>query len=84
MKLHILFGQREEAYAGQYAPEALVCWDEFSTDENPGAFEHECEEYLQEHKDEFAATRVILVEVDGDEIARLLIKAPTIEGNVTS
>ena len=82
MKLHILFGQREEVYAGQYAPEALVCWDEFSVDGNPGVFEYECEEYLKEH--EFTATKVILVEVDGDEITRLLTEAPTIEGNVTS
>lgn len=36
MKLHIIFGQRECRYEGQYAPEALGIVDEHCHDENPG------------------------------------------------
>lgn len=82
MKLHVLFGQREEAYEGQYAPEALVCWDEFGIEENPEGFENDCDTYLEEHGDKFVTTKVIQIEVDGDEITRLLTDTPTIEGTI--
>jgi len=85
MKLYILFGQRPEEYAGQYAPEALVCWDQFCIEENPDGFDEDCKKALERcGKDAFAATKVIKVEVDGDEITRLLIGAPTIEGTIVS
>jgi len=84
MKLHILFGHRQEDYEGQYAPEALVCWDEFCVEENPEGFEEECSKYLKKTEGEFAATRVILVEVDGDEIVSHLTGTPIIEGTLTS
>lgn len=35
MKIYVLFGQREERYEGQYAPEAMEIMDEFGYDENP-------------------------------------------------
>lgn len=84
MKLFILFGHRQEEYDGQFAPEALVCWDEFCVEENPDGFEEECAKYLKKTEGEFAATRVIQVEVDGEEIIRHLTGTPTIEGAVTS
>lgn len=84
MKLHILFGQRLQSYKGEYAPEALVCWDEFAVDENPEGFENECAKTEDKYASQFSAWRVIVVKVDGDKIVRLLNRAPEIEGTVES
>lgn len=35
MLLHVLFGQRKEAYEGEYAPEALNVMTEYDYAENP-------------------------------------------------
>jgi hypothetical protein len=82
MRLYVLFGQRKEDYDGQYGPEALVCWDEFCVDENPDGFDEACEEYLAEHGDEFVATRVILIDIDGDKVRDCLVGVPTIKGKI--
>lgn len=83
MKLHILFGQRKCEYPGQYAPEALECWDEFCIDENPDGFEEACEKRLAEcGKDSFSSTRVVIVTVDDNKLDEVLNSTPEIEGSV--
>ncbi len=82
MNLVMLFGQREENYEGQYAPEPLECWSEFEVDENPKGFEEACECIQISSKDEFTAIKVINIEVDQDQIRKLLIGTPTLKGKV--
>ena len=82
MKLHVLFGQREESYEGEYAPEALLCWDEFCVDDNPDGFDEECARYLQDHEGEFVASKVILIDIDGEKVRDLLIGVPVLKGAV--
>ncbi len=82
MKLHILFGQRKCRYEGEHAPEALLCWDEYSVDENPAGYEEELEETREEHLSEMTSMRVIVVKVDGDQIAKLLNSDPVVAGEV--
>lgn len=82
MKLFVLFGQRKQRYDGEFGPEALVCWDEFCVDENPGGFEEACACHIAARGGEFSSTRVIEIRVDGDKIAKLLNKNPVVEGEV--
>lgn len=82
MDLHILFGQRRQNYEGEYAPEVLVCWDEFTIDENPEGFWEAVDEAKQEMADEMSAMCVVVVQVDQDKIARLLNATPALKGEV--
>lgn len=84
MKLHILFGQRKERYEGEHAPEALVCWDEYSVEENGEGFDEACVAARKSNGGEeaFAAFRVIDVTVDGDKIRDMLVGQATIIGTI--
>jgi hypothetical protein len=82
MDLFILFIQRKESYPGQYAPEALVVWDEHAMAENPEGFEEACAEELKAHGDEVMAHKVVRVRVDGDRIRKLLIGSPLLQGEI--
>lgn len=82
MDLFILFIQRKESYDGEYAPEALVVWDEGAMDENPEGFEEACKKELAAHGDQVAAHRVVRIKVDGDRIHKLLVGIPALVGEV--
>ena len=82
MKLHILFGHRAERYAGEYAPEPLICWSEHEVDENPEGFAKDIESTTAARNHEFAVIRLVNVNVDGDRIMRLMHEPPTVEGTL--
>jgi len=84
MKLLILFGQRVQQYEGQYAPEALLCWDEYCVDENPDGWADAVEAEKKKALDskDFTAVRVIEVVVDGNKVYRLLNETPILKGEV--
>ena len=84
MNLHILFIQRKERHPGEHAPEARIVWDEFSVEENPDGFEEACAKDLKEIGNDIQAHRVIQVAVGQDEIRKLLLDAPTVEGKIVS
>ncbi len=83
MKLYILFGQRPCRYEDEYAPEALIVWDEFAVDENPGGYEEALDKERAKYASEMTAMRVIAVEVDGDKISKLLNATPVVKGEVS-
>ena len=68
MRLSILFGQRKEHYEGEYAPEALLVWDEYARDYNPEDFDEALEKAKAEQGDGMQAFKVIDIEVDQDKI----------------
>lgn len=80
MKLHVIFGQREERYEGQYAPESLDCWDEYSVEENPDGFE----EAIKKHRDskEFVRVEVVKINVNGKQIRDILNPQHVIAGTI--
>jgi hypothetical protein len=82
MDIHILFIQRKESYEGEYAPEALVVWDEFAMEENPEGFDEACAKELKAHGDQVQAHRVFRFHVDGDVIRKKLIGTPTLEATL--
>jgi len=59
MKLYVLFAQRECAYPGQYAPEALEVMDDVAMDDNCTWLEEQRTKY-QKTK-EFTAVEIIEV-----------------------
>lgn len=82
MILKILFIQRKEDYPEEYAPEALVCVDEYADEENPKWFEEECEKLLKEVKNNIVSSRVVNIAVSEEMIRKILLEHPTIEGKI--
>lgn len=82
MDLHILFIQRKEEYEGQFAPEALVVWDENCIDENPEGFEKACAEAIKDVGSDLWASKVIRINVSGDKIRKLLVGVPVLDGAI--
>jgi len=82
MKLHILFGQRRCSYEGEYAPEALLCWDEYAVDNNPEGYEEDLAKTREKYASEMTSMRVIVVQVDGDKVSKLLNEDPVVRGDV--
>lgn len=82
MDLHILFIQRKETYPMEYAPEALVVWDEYAMEENPEGFEELCAKSLKEHGDQVAAHRVVRLRVDQAKIRELLLGTPLVKAEL--
>jgi hypothetical protein len=82
MDLFILFGVRKSIYAGEYGPEALLCWEEYSVDENPDGWEKALKEAKAKYAPDMEAMRVIKIAVDADRIYKLLVGTPTLTGTV--
>ena len=82
MKLHILFGQRKQNYEGEYAPEALLVWDEYAVDESSEAYAAELAKTREKYGPEMSAMKVILVSVNQDAIVKLLNEDPVLPGKV--
>lgn len=66
MQLHVLMAQREEAYPGEYAPEALDVIDEIGHSDNPDFLERRAKEARE--TGEFESVAIITIEVDGDAV----------------
>jgi hypothetical protein len=74
MSVRVLFIQRKEGYEGEYAPEAILCQDEFSEEENPDWFDYEMTKQLSDLKDDVIGHCVVRFEVDQDRIRELCFK----------
>jgi hypothetical protein len=83
MKLHILFGQRKQRHSGEFAPEVLDCWDEYSIDENHDGFIESIKNKKEIYGPSMENMRVIEVDVDSDIIYKLLNETPTVPGSIT-
>ncbi len=82
MDLHILFIQRKEEYPEQFAPEALVVWDEYCVEENPEGFEAACAEAIKSVGDDLLAHKVVRFRVSQPKIRELLLETPVIEAKL--
>lgn len=83
MKIHVLFAQRKESYPGEYGPEVLLAWDEFSVDENPDGFDEAVRETAKKNAGEMSAIRLVALEVDQHAIRELLVpKEPTVRSAI--
>lgn len=83
MILYVLFGQRQETYPGQHAPEALDILDEYGYEEN-GAWLHMQMESFRVSGD-FIGLRIFEIDLGGeaqDIIRRQLVGFPVIQGRV--
>ena len=82
MKLHILFGQRNCRYEGEYAPEALEIADEITMDDNSEWFEEKFEYYRD--STEFDALGVMIIKIKDDDIQKCLYPSHEAEVEVIS
>ena len=82
MILKVLFIQRKCSYDGEFAPEAMVCVDEFCFNENPKWFENEVENYLEEQADGISSHAVVDIEIDHKKLSSILNNNPTIKGEI--
>lgn len=80
MKLFVIMAQRKERYLGEHGPEALEVMSEYDNDEN-GEF---LPEMLDKHRNSghFENVRLITIEVNEDQIMRVLRPADSIIGEV--
>jgi hypothetical protein len=79
MKLHVVFAQRKEHYEGEFAPEVVAAVTEYEYDDNPDYLEDQLEK--AKHDPDFAAVRLIDVEIEAD-IRKLLLEVPSVVGKV--
>ena len=70
MILHVLMGQRECNYPGEYGPEALEIMDEYAYSDN-GEWLKEKKAYYEGTK-EFTGIAIVDVRVDGNRIVEAL------------
>jgi hypothetical protein len=86
MKILVLFVQRKEMYEGQCAPEALVCVDEYTNEENPKWFKEACESELKAlDENDIAGHAVVEIEVPQDVIRNACLPSRlAIDGKIVS
>lgn len=85
MEIHILFMQRKEGYKGEFGPEALIAWDEYSVHENPSGFDDAVENAKLLQANQSAGFALVKVSIDGDKVRKMCLPAEhRLEGEVTS
>lgn len=82
MKLKTLWIQRTCGYEGEYAPECLAVVDEYNYNESSLWFDKECIRLLVEVKDCISSHKIIDIEVDQEQIAKLLNDISSITGEI--
>lgn len=70
MLLHILRGQRNEGYEGEFAPEALSVMDEYGNEENPAYLVDAKKKH--EASGEFESVVVVTLKVNGAAVMDML------------
>ena len=70
MKVHVLFAQRKERYAGEYGLEALAVMTEHDYDGNPDYLGEQFEQH--QATKEFTALAIVDLEVDEAAIRKIL------------
>ena len=65
-------------------PELLVAQDEYGADENPDWFDEQTTRELEAVGSDFAESRIIMLEVDGDAITRAFALAVIAAGVASS
>jgi hypothetical protein len=82
MDIYILFAQRKERYAGEYAPEALAVLDEAGHDENPAYLAEELKK--AEASGDFSSAKIFRIELppaSGKFIHKTLNEVPSVRGS---
>jgi hypothetical protein len=82
MKLFILMGHRVESYEGEYGPEALETWDEYTEDENQQWIDEQLTKYKNDKT--FASVAVIELKVSHKAIIEALYPKNKLESEVVS
>lgn len=82
MKLFVLFGQRKESYEGEYAPEALLVWDEYMVDDNFEGYEKAVADEKNKSAGWMQTMRVVTLEVNQDTIREMLIGEPIVKARI--
>lgn len=81
MKLYLLFGQRENAYPGEYGPELLDAIDEYTDEDNPDYLNDAYKKHSL--SGQFISVIIVSTNVDDGELVKLLsvneIKSTRIE-----
>lgn len=80
MKVHVLFGIRQERYDGECGPEVLLAIDEFCREENPQGWDEDVVKTRARFKNDMRAMRVIDIEVEDARIRDLLLQDPVVIG----
>lgn len=77
MTVHVIFGQRKCSYPGEYAPEVIDAATQWQLEDNTEWPTTRAKE--AEATGDFSTVRVLDLEVDQDQIAKLLNENPKVE-----
>ena len=82
MQLFVLFGQREEEYDGQHAPEAIDVIDSYTANENPEYMDKAKDKIIED--DKFVSLDWFEIELGTVEmdIRNILIAMPKLRGQI--
>lgn len=81
MQVRLLFGQRKEQYPGEYAPELMEAWDEYTLDDNWEGWEEAKAAAIASWGDDLVAAREIVINIADDAIDSVFL-TPTIEAEI--
>lgn len=80
MRIRLIVGQYKESYPGEYMPNVLDAWDEYTLDENHEGFEEKLRKYEGwVESGDIEAVRLLDVEIPDDAVLDLF-KVPTTKG----
>lgn len=78
-EVYLIMGLRHCRYEGEYAPEVLDAWDEYSLQENPRGYAERLKEFKS--RSDFARVEEAIVEIDHEVVGRLFA-LPRIAGRL--
>ena len=80
--LKTLWVQRNCSYEGEYAPECVCATDEYSIEDNEDWFDEQCRLKLEELGNEISSHLIIDIELNQEQLAKMLNDVPTIKGDI--
>ena len=82
MILKVIFGQRQQAYDDQLAPEALECMTEYDFMENPSYLLDKFDEYKQQKQ--WASIHIVDIQISEKELKDIMNPKKEIKGKIMS
>ena len=70
IRIHTLWGHRVDTYPGEFAPELMVAWDEWTYEDNVHGFNEACKKEIAAWGEDLVAHRHIILTVKRELIER--------------
>jgi hypothetical protein len=83
MEIRLIIGQYPQRYPGQYMPNVLDAWDEYTLEDNWEGYEEKLNQYKSwVEKGELEGVREMVIRVPTDTVLALFDPPPVVEADV--